>query len=145
MRQTIVEVKGKGVVQIIDWQQELLRRSGVDRQAKSRLEDAVQPDLHQSGIMPIRVIPRIGRRILDKEEPTVRTWKDVDPRPKRQWQKHLHQRKYVEKRSIYPSPKLIDWKLHEEIIENEAQLREELLNAFTEPDSRLQSRTARAT
>jgi hypothetical protein len=126
MRQTIVEVKGKGVVQVIDWWQELLRRTGMDRKPKRRQETIVQSDLHQSGITPTRVIPRIGRRILDKYEPETRTWKNVYPKPKHQWQRHLHQRMYVAKRFIWPSPKSIDWQKIYDEADREAEMLEEL-------------------
>jgi len=132
MRQTVVEVKGKGVVRIIDWWPEIVAHmKPVPR------KEIVLPDYQSSGITPIKVIPKTGRRILDREEPRVRTWKDVHPRPRRQWQRHLHQRTYLVKHFIYPSPKLIDWERIEWMIELEAKTREELLYELINYDSDL--------
>lgn len=125
MRQTVVEVKGKGV-RVIDWFQEALKKIAQQKQAASR-EPVVPSDYHSSGIVPIRVIPRIGKRILERWESETRTWKKVYPKPKHQWQRHLHQRRYMEKRFIYPSPKLIDWERNEELIEMEEMVKEGLL------------------
>ncbi len=131
IRQVIVEEKGKGIVRVInthDWLDNFLARMKASRrQERGHSKAVVLPDYQSSGITPIRVIPRIGHRILERWESETRTWKEVYPKPKHQWQRHLHQRMFLDKRFIYPSPKLINWERNEELIEIEEMVKEELL------------------